>query len=96
MAIWKNEKSIFEGYRDKDGLFTNGRLVDDKGGVYSGRLKNNKPHDHGRYANNDFEYYGKWVDGLKEGDGFETDLNTYEVFTGTFLNGKRHGTGSIS
>jgi len=71
-------------------------MVDDKGGIYEGRLKNNKPHDQGSYVNNDFEYNGKWVDGLKEGDGVETDLYTNEVFTGTFLKGKRHGTGSIS
>jgi hypothetical protein len=96
MAIWKDNKSIFEGFKDKDDLFIIGRMVDDKGGVYSGRLKNNKPHDQGKYVNNDFKYYGKWVNGLKEGDGVETDLNTQEIFTGTFLNGKRHGKGSIS
>jgi hypothetical protein len=96
MAIWKDDKSIFQGFKDKDDLYTIGRKVDDKGGVYSGRLKNNKPHDLGTYTNDDFEYNGKWVDGLKEGDGVETDLTTNEVYRGTFLNGKRHGPGSIS
>jgi hypothetical protein len=75
----KIDKSIFQGYKDKDDLYTIGRMVDDKGGVYTGRLKNNKPHNQGTYINDDFEYNGKWVNGLKEGEGVETDLNIFHL-----------------
>ncbi len=73
----------------------NGRLVNKKGEIFVGPIKNKLPNGKGKLYNKSGEliYEGYYVDGIQEGKGKKITKNEYYI--GNFIEGKMFGEGEI-
>ncbi len=84
---------IYEGNWINNEFVGYGRFFDSKGNVFEGLFDNFKLNTFGSVKGNGVEFYGQFVDNLKQGKGKEiTSVHEYE---GDFYMDEKHGTGKI-
>ncbi len=65
------------------------------GNEYNGDLAENVPEGIGRMLYiNEGDYFGRWKNGKKNGEGVYNYAKTKDIYSGSWLNGKKHGNGT--
>ncbi|OHS96369.1 hypothetical protein TRFO_10047 [Tritrichomonas foetus] len=98
MAIYEYPNEFFKYVGEwKNGKkHGKGRFFIGQNSYYEGEFKDGEINGVGdRYYPNGSHYHGDFVNGEFNGHGIYTDTATNEVYTGEFLNNRRHGEGEL-
>lgn len=106
---WENDKKcgrgrqvlptgvVYDGDWKENVFDGRGSYIDESGNKYEGEWKGGKREGEGVQIYTDkTEYHGEWRENLYHGTGVLIDGEREDMYTGSFVDGKRHGKGKQS